>query len=627
MAAIPAAWCSVLSVNSGSAGHDGDGSLMERSEPGSRAGIRVLPGDLVNQIAAGEVVERPASVVKELIENAIDAEATEIEIVLEDGGKALIEVRDNGTGMSATEAPLALKRHATSKIGTFEDLTRVSTLGFRGEAIPSIASVSRFRLVTSDGTGPGGVSVEKRSPDEDPVIRPDARDRGTTVRVERLFEYVPARRKFLKSTNAEFRAISGIVTAYALPAPQRSFRLIHHDRLVVDLPAVETLRDRVIQILGAEAERHLAPIEFSIGSSMAGGFVTRGGRVGGKRNQFFFVNGRLVRDRVLLQASRRAIESFDIPRQPAIVLFLSIDPQEVDVNVHPAKTEVRFRDSGHAFVLAEQGLKRALRGPEEGGGLLGRTTSIESIRDQPEGYARERTLFRADDLRIETPAGRGEWTPLFRSAPIVQPPVGMDEPESATEDRLGDLRGRVIGQYRLSYILIDIPEGLRLVDQHVAHERVLYDRIDARFGEKGESQTLLSPILHETGSREAAVLESYLEELHQVGFEIERFSGNSFAISAIPSILGNRRVASFLEEIVQRDDDRGDSPLGKVRERVIASLACQAAIKVHRPLGGREMADLVAELLRSSNPYACPHGRPIIVDIDHADIERHFHRR
>ncbi|MBW3671705.1 MAG: DNA mismatch repair endonuclease MutL [Acidobacteria bacterium] len=591
--------------------------------------IGVLAPDLVTQIAAGEVVERPASVVKELIENALDAGATEIEVTLEDGGKTLIEVRDNGCGISSDDAVLALERHATSKIADFRDLTHVQTLGFRGEALPSIASVSRFSLVTSDGSTPAAISVEKRSPVEPPVVRPAARDCGTTVRVEHLFHHVPARRKFLKSTNAEFRAISGIVNSYALPSPHRAFRLFHHDRLVIDLPAVRTLRERIVQVLGSEVDPHLAPIEFSIGSSRAGGFVSRGGRVGGRKNQFFFVNGRLVRDRVLMQAARRAVESFDIPREPAIVMFLSVDPEEVDVNVHPGKTEVRFRDSGRMFVVTEQGIKRALAGPEGGAGLLNQAPQRDLIEERPDQKISQ-PLFRPE-FRLEGRADPGAWSPLFRSRPLVQPPLRNVELPSIDPapdpERFGDLRGRVIGQYRLSYILVDIPDGLRLVDQHVAHERVLFDRIEAGFGETAETQTLLTPLVHEVGSGDAAILESHLDELRQVGFDIERFSGNSFAISAIPSILGNRNVATFLKEIVDRDGDRDDKALSRIRERVIASLACQAAIKVHRPLGGHEMSQLVSELLRSSNPYACPHGRPIIVDIQHPDIERHFHRR
>jgi DNA mismatch repair protein MutL len=598
--------------------------------------VSILPSDLVDQIAAGEVVERPASVVKELVENAIDAGAERIDIVLEDGGKRLIEVRDDGCGMSEEDARLAIERHATSKIRSFDDLLAVPTLGFRGEALPSIASVSRFSLLSSDGTGPGGVLVEKRSPDEPAVVRPAARDRGTTIRIESLFEHVPARRKFLKSANAEFRAITAIVTSYALPSPGKSFRLWHHDRLVIDLPPVETLRQRVVQILGSDVDDRLGVIDYSVGSCSATGFVTRGGRAGGRGNQFYFVNGRLVRDRVLLQATRRAMESFDVVRQPAIVLFLSIDREELDVNVHPAKTEVRFRDSGRVFVVTEQGIRRALAGPETGAALLPRT-DIPLAPDRVREDSGERShhpsmLFTPFPAGPDAPVAHGV-TPLFRSSPVVQPPPSMPAdawPSTARRPdagRLGDLQGRVIGQYRMSYILLDVPEGLRLVDQHVAHERVLYDTIETSFGESRETQKLLSPMIYEPGARRAAVLESCLEELREVGFEIERFSGSSFAISAIPSILGSRRVESFLREITERDDDREERALARVRDRVIASLACQAAIKVHRPLGGTEMAGLVEQLLRSSNPYSCPHGRPIIVDISHADVERHFHRR
>ena len=584
--------------------------------------ISILPSELINQIAAGEVVERPASVVKELIENAIDAGARSIEVLLENGGKKLIEVRDDGSGMSADDALLAVERHATSKIRQFDDLSRVRTLGFRGEALPSISSVSRFTLTTSDALSEHATEIEC-----DPLTgarsrRPAARDRGTTVVVRELFENVPARRKFLRSADAEFRSIVSVVSSYALPAPWRAFRVEHNGRTVLDLPPAATTRDRVLQVIGDDAATHLAEIEATIDATVAGGFVTRGLRFGTRRNQFLFVNGRLVKDRVLTHAANRAAEAFDFDGYPGIVLFLELPPELVDVNVHPAKTEVRFRDSSSVHVVVEQGIRRALGGAEEGAALL-TTHAPPGIQDSG--------LFRVDAPRAYLP----EFTPLFQKASVVQPPVsGRAEVRPATvieEERpidLGDLRGRVIGQYRMSYILLDTPGGLRLVDQHVAHERVLYDRCLARAaGRAPVAQQLLTPIVYETGAAESAVIESHLDELRAVGFEVERFSGNAFAMSAVPPELVRHDVEGFLRKLVDASLDESGSHLERVREKVCASLACQAAIKVHRPLSGEEMSRLVAELLDSSNPYACPHGRPIIVDIKHLDIEKHFHRR
>lgn len=583
--------------------------------------IHLLPSDLINQIAAGEVVERPASVVKELVENAIDAGATVIDVLLENGGKKLIEVRDNGCGMAHDDALLALERHATSKIRGFDDLAQVRTLGFRGEALPSIASVSRFTLTTSDGNADAAVEI-----DCDPLTgartsRPAARDRGTTISVRELFENVPARRKFLKSADAEFRSIVTIVSSYALPLPSRAFRVEHNGRTVVDLPPAATMRERVAQIIGSDAEPFLETIDMTIDRVHATGYVTRGLRFGSRRNQFFFVNGRLVKDRVLTHAASRGADAFDFDGHPAIVLFVGIDPELVDVNVHPAKTEVRFRNSGAVHVAVEQGVKRALGGAEEGAELL----QAAAAAPQP--------LFTPQ--RFDAPAGfRPEFTPLFQRQSVVQPPLREQTatieapplPEHA-EPRLGDLQGRVIGQYRMSYIVIDTPTGLRLIDQHVAHERVLYDRyFDRAASETPVTQHLLTPILYESGAAESAVLESHLGELRAVGFEMERFSGNVFAIAAVPPELVKNDVDAFLKKLIDASlDDR--SHLLHVREKVCASLACQAAIKVHRPLGGEEMARLSAELLDSSNPYACPHGRPIIVDIRHFDIEKHFHRK
>jgi DNA mismatch repair protein MutL len=594
--------------------------------------IQLLPSDLINQIAAGEVVERPASVVKELVENAIDAGATVIDVLLENGGKKLIEVRDNGSGMGADDALLALERHATSKIRGFDDLAQVHTLGFRGEALPSIASVSRFTLITSTGDAEAGIEIECDPLTGSRNSRPAARDRGTTISVRELFENVPARRKFLKSADAEFRAIVTIVSSYALPLPSRAFRVEHNGRTVVDLPPAATMRERVIQIVGDEAAPYLEEIDATIDHVHAAGFVTRGLRFGSRRNQFFFVNGRLVKDRVLTHAANRGAEAFDFDGHPAIVLFVGIDPEFVDVNVHPAKTEVRFRDSGVVHVAVEQGIKRALGGAEEGSQLLQPAGPPSSAASSSSGASSP--LFAAQ--RFDgTPSGyRPEFTPLFQRQSIVQPPLReqtalIDAPAAAHESapQLGDLQGRVIGQYRMSYIVIDTPTGLRLIDQHVAHERVLYDRyFDRAAANAPVSQQLLTPILYESGAAESAVLESHIEELRAVGFEMERFSGNVFAIAAVPSELVKKDVDAFLRKLVDASpEDR--SHLQHLREKVCASLACQAAIKVHRPLSGEEMARLTAELLDSSNPYACPHGRPIIVDIRHFDIEKHFHRK
>jgi DNA mismatch repair protein MutL len=603
--------------------------------------IEVLPSDLVNQIAAGEVVERPASVVKELVENAIDAGARTIDILLENGGKKWIEVRDDGCGMAEQDALLAIERHATSKIRSFDDLTRVSTLGFRGEALPSIASVSRFTLTTTDNNSGAAIELECDPLTGQRTVRPAARDRGTTITVRELFENVPARRKFLRSADAEFRSIVTIVSSYALPLAERAFRLEHNGRVVLDLPAASSTRDRVLQVIGSDASESLSEVDLQIGVTHVTGYVTQRLRFGSRRNQFFFVNGRLVKDRVLTHAANRACDAFDFDGHPALVLFIDLPPEAVDVNVHPAKTEVRFRDSSQVHVAVEQAVKRALGGAEEGASLLSEhrlgdqglgdpsTSGPTFIRDAP----RATSLFPPQRYDESGPRWTPAFTPLFQRESLVQPPVMGEAQRTALIEeehtpQLGDLKGRVIGQYRMSYILLDTPGGLRLVDQHVAHERVLYDRYLARIeARQPVSQQLLTPMLYETGAAECAVLESHLEELRAVGFDIERFSGNAFAVSAVPPELMRHDLDSFLRKIIDASLEEKSSHVTRVRERITASLACQAAIKVHRTLSGEEMARLVAEVLESSNPFACPHGRPIIVDIKHLDIEKHFHRK
>ncbi|MGH9458393.1 MAG: DNA mismatch repair endonuclease MutL [Thermoanaerobaculia bacterium] len=606
-------------------------SLASPREPDAPSRIRILPSDLIDKIAAGEVVERPASVVKELLENALDAGALAIDVDLRNGGRKRIEIADDGCGMTEAEARLAVRRHATSKIRSFDDLASIRTLGFRGEALPSIAGVSRFTLVTS-ATSSGEATEVLAIPGREPEIRPAARDRGTTVRVEDLFENVPARQKFLKSADAEFRAIVAVVSAYALPHPERSFRLAHNGRIVLDLPAAASQRERALQVIGSRAARDIAPIEFALEGCAAGGWVSREAALGSRRNQYFFVNGRAVRDRVLTHAATRAVDAFDDDRHPAVILFLEIPPDLVDVNVHPAKTEVRFRESGRVHVLVEEAIRRALGAPAAGATLLegpgpaAPPLAVERMSDDA-----WRATFGApavmqhslvSDAPLAPPVPAWGATPLFRDRPLVQPP-----PPRYETSTVGALAGRVIGQYRDSYILLDTPEGLRIVDQHVAHERVLYDRIEASLAAGGESQRLLEPALYETGAAEAALLDSHLDELRAIGFEIERFSGNAFAIAAIPAMLRRERLDRFLGRVVDAAAEEKGSHVGRLRERVVASLACQAAIKVHRPLSGDEMSKLVRELLESSNPFACPHGRPIIVDIRHLDIEKHFHRK
>jgi len=422
---------------------------------------------------------------------------------------------------------------------------------------------------------------------------------------------------------------------------------------VLDLPAAASIEERMIQVLGEQARDGLAAIEGERESASVRGYVTRQLRFGSRRNQFFFVNGRLVRDRVLTHAASRACEAFDFEGHPAIAIFFDVAPDRVDVNVHPAKTEVRFRDSGLVHVLVEQAVKRALGGPEEGSGLLSQSAPLSAGRESATPFfpgsvvgpgaitvadGGNADALRAAQRSFIPPAPLAavrvpleDFTPLFRErAAMVQPPrpgagTAVEEPALP---QLGDLRGRVIGQYRLSYILVDTPGGLRLIDQHVAHERVLYDRFRAA-GDTGgpSSQRLLAPHVYEAGAAEIAALESHLQELRHVGFEIERFSGKAFAISAIPAELLRHDLDGFFRKLLDASADEKSPHLQRIRDKVCASLACQAAIKVHHPLTGEEMASLVGLVLDSSNPYACPHGRPIIVDIRHLDIEKHFHRK
>ena len=446
-----------------------------------------------------------------------------------------------------------------------------------------------------------------------------------------LFENVPARRKFLRSADAEFRSIVTVVSSYALPLPERAFRLEHNGRVVLDLPPAATARERVLQILGSDAAESSPTSTREIGVTRATGYVTRGLRFGSRRNQFFFVNGRLVKDRVLTHAANRACEAFDFDGHPALVLFLELPPEVVDVNVHPAKTEVRFRDSSQVHVAVEQAIKRALGGAEEGAALHPRRRPLAPSSSATRAAALAlpaaalRRLRPALDARLHAalPA-RGARAAARR---------GRDERARSIEEeqapQLGDLQGRVIGQYRMSYILLDMPGGLRLVDQHVAHERVLYDRYLARVEARAagvaappHADALRDRRRGMRGARVASRGTARGRLRHRALLRQRLRHRRRAAGAAAPR---RRRVPPQDHRRLARGESRRTST--RVRERITASLACQAAIKVHRPLCGEEMARLVAELLDSSNPFACPHGRPIIVDIKHLDIERHFHRK
>ncbi len=589
------------------------------------ARIRILPDPLVSQIAAGEVVERPASVLKELIENALDAGATEIQVELEAGGRRRVLVRDDGSGMGRDDALLAFDRHATSKISSFDDLERVSTLGFRGEALAAIAAVSRVELVTAEAPGEGQrVRIEGG---QIRLAEPAAGPRGTSVEVRSLFFNVPARRAFLKSHATELRRALEVVQGYALARPEVRFTVSHDGRpLLAALAAADAAagrRERVAQIFGGDLAQRLSVIaghDPSIGGLVGDPATARG------RRQFVFVNRRLVRDRAVLAAFYRAVrEEWGSADFPALFLFLTPPAEQVDVNVHPQKAEVRFRDPG--FV---DRLYAALRQ------ALGQARGMEPAPARPPAAP-----LPAGPLAWEGLGGRGS-----PASEIAEPGAGtgsgrLAEAVYAPLERLpvplagrgaGPTRFRLLGQYKGTLILLEGPDGLYLIDQHVAHERVLYERLRrALEAERPPSQALLVPALLELAPAERLRLEELAPELEALGFTIASLSGGTLGLAAVPAVLSPGEGERLLLALAAQDGDASEAGAAGLRTRLLdalaASLACKAAIKMHHPLSPPALEALVSELFAAEQPYACPHGRPIVLQMTDADLERRFGRR
>jgi len=590
--------------------------------------IRILDDRLVSQIAAGEVVERPASVVKELVENALDAGATRLEVELEGGGARRIRVADDGAGMDRDDALLAFDRHATSKIASFADLERVASLGFRGEALASIASVAKVELATAERPGEGTrVRIEGGRV---LAVEPVARGRGTTIDVASLFWNVPARRKFLKTRETELRRCLEVVEAYALAWPEIAWSVRHEGRLLLDAPpladGVSGLRERVGQLFGPELARRLVEIPGEAAAALAPGargLVGEPTTARRGRRTFVFVNRRLVRDRAVLAAFYRAVrEEWRSDEFPALFLFLDLPAEQVDVNVHPQKSEVRFRDGGYVERVGQ--LLRAALGRARGEepaplrvpyaapavpaaweGLGGREAAAHEIRERAAAEPFE--------------AGRVAMPAL---APLERAPVPLS-------GRSGETRPfRLLGQYKGALVLLEGPDGLYLIDQHVAHERILYERLRRELeAERPPSQRLVAPLLLELSRAESMKLAELAPALDELGFELEELSGGTLALAAAPPSLGVEAAQALLATLASD----GESGAGNLRRRLLddfaASSACKAAIKMHHPLSAEKIEALVSELFRAENPYACPHGRPVVLALTDADLERRFGRR
>jgi DNA mismatch repair protein MutL len=579
--------------------------------------IHLLPDDVAQKIAAGEVIERPVSVVKELVENSLDAGAAEVRIELRDGGKSLIKVQDDGSGMDREDAALCFRRHSTSKIATEEDLERIATLGFRGEALASIAAVSRLTLRTYDGQADRGTMIEREG-ERLIAITDIAFPRGSSVEVRELFFNLPARRKFLRSGQSELGPVVKYVTQAALAAPGVRFTLVHGSREVIACPPVGSLKERVFQIFGKKMVDGLMEVAAEEKGARVEGLASLplAGRPD-KSVQHFFVNGRPVKDRILVAALNQAYAGIlERGRSPEAFLFLTLPYADVDVNVHPTKAEVRFKDTQLVFRLV-------LRAVGEG---AARGHTIKEILPGEAGGEKESALRVAEEGAgwVSPDLGFGAVVPdRLASGDGVHPAVGADRTGTASVS--APEKGPVVlGQYENMYIVAAGREGLLVVDQHNAHERVLFERyreID-RLKAWPRKMLLIPPIL-ELSPSAVVSLETSAALFEDLGFRIETMGGRSYALKEYPDLFKPEQAADVFLGLLE---EAGQKTAEDRREHMLATLACKTAVKAGEPLTREKMGYLVEELFKTAQPALCPHGRPIVVRIEKSVIDKGLRR-
>ncbi len=583
--------------------------------------IRILPDDVANRIAAGEVVERPASIVKELMENSLDAGAGKIAIDVEEGGRRLIRVTDDGEGMSPDDALACFGRHATSKLYQTEDLFSIKTLGFRGEALPSIASVSRLLLETQ-AEGSAGTAIEIAA---DKILskREQAFPRGTQITVEDLFFNVPARRKFLRSESYELSQITTYCTHYALAFPKIHFVLRSGGFEIMAAPSAGGFRDRIFQIFGSDLLDQLVEYKKDYGRSgvKIHLFTSRPHIQKYNRNSmFFFINRRLVRDKIILHAISEAYRNI-LPSGtfPVVILFVTIPYEDVDVNVHPAKTEVRFKHQSFVHDAVRDSILSGLTQdktivPMESGAVAASPFSV------PIPPARVPDSWSSDD-------------PIARAPFVIQPGMMLQQAEEIPlpaypEFDLVKSEVRALGQLRDSFIVATDLTGLIVIDQHVAHERVLFEiYLRQKLAGKLEVQRLLMPIVVQLPPRQLVILDSIIPELARNGFEVEPFGPKTIAIKTAPAILKPAAVEKLLVELLDGlERETQVMNIDTLKKKIAATVSCHAAIKINTPLDENKMRWLVGELMKTDVPTVCPHGRPIILRYDLREIQKAFKR-
>ncbi|MDA3898854.1 MAG: DNA mismatch repair endonuclease MutL [Desulfobacteraceae bacterium] len=628
--------------------------------------IKILPEILSNKIAAGEVVERPASVVKELVENSIDAKSTKITIEVNQGGRSLIRISDNGSGMAHDDALLAIERYATSKIYTDDDLFAINTLGFRGEALPSIASVSKLSIITKDKSSVSGTRIDIEGGKIKNVSDAGAPD-GTMISIHQLFFNTPARRKFLKTITTEMGHIADVVSCCALACPDIQFRLIHNQKEIKNWPPVVSPIDRVVDVLGIDLKSSLYPFDYTDQDLSLSGWtsdpsITRST----SQKIYIFVNGRLIRDRGIQYAIFEGYRGRIMKgRFPVAVLFIDLPPDQVDVNVHPTKHEVRFARQRQVYEAVKSGVlniwntqpKSQWANPEPPATEINETRHLSLdqpakipelfdfiVKESNPGQKPIKTTVNPFSANISSTNSQKNISPVPPPEPGTNPENKAPETiQPQTESRqkapvsqqahLWEQKkfadANVIGQFNNTYILCEGDGELIVVDQHAAHERIAYDRLKAARNSNTHpsSQKLMIPETFDLDYRETAVIEEMLADLNSLGLEIDHFGGNTFVVKSVPVLIVDREIKPLIIEIAEAMDAYGYSPgLEDALDQCIILMACHSAIRARQSLSAKEMKELLVQLDQCENPFHCPHGRPTFVQWPLKTLEKSFKR-
>ena len=588
--------------------------------------VHVLDDNTINKIAAGEVVERPASVIKELVENAIDAKADRIEVEIMAGGTSFMRVSDNGIGMSREDAEKAILRHATSKIVQVDDLQAIATLGFRGEALPSIASVSRFNLQTRQAGAELGTEI-KITGGKTTEIGAAGCNLGTTIRVEDLFFNTPARKKFLKTNNTESGRINEFIIKLAISHPEIAFKLINNNKSSLATPGRGDLKETLQSLYGASVGQSLLPLEFEDEDIKLWGFVSKPSAIRSSRSwQTFIVNGRIIASRAIAKAIDNAYHAL-IPKSgyPLIALNIEVPQHTIDVNVHPQKTEMKFEDEGRIFKAVYKAVLDAVRPKGQAGQLGQLAAQADHVQHHVEKGLQELNFGQPVmnfPIREEKPAMTWQegTTALAQEKSVKSVQSVVDE-----EEKLPTAGMIPIGQVDDTYIIAQDGDSLYIVDQHAAHERVLFDRFSAQ-AEHIPSQQLLVHLILDFSTHESQIIEENLELLAGLGFGLEPSGPNQFRLMEVPSDVPSGQAEEFIREVLASMEELHRPTAAELRQAVLATTACKAAIKAGFKLNYRQMEILLQELNDTAMPYTCPHGRPTIIKFSSDELAKMFKR-